>query len=959
MKDTFKDLTSDLLKLGFHDHIYGIYTNEKEKEGYIHSFLISGKKHNSKVIFITNTSAKQKTEKSLKKSGLENKKESTKCIDTILVEKIFYTKNEFEYKRIINLLLFHLEKAKFEGFKGLYVVNDLDSLTGQISDRFILKEYEKSIEQLTQERKITVLCLKEEKLEDINILALLILNHPKLILERVLCKNSLYKQDIFEEKEGNQKVSEIFYKRIVREILEREYNNREKTHRTNIRIKKEIEYTNRIKVQDNVLDYTSSAVAISDENQQIIYANSAFLRLWGYQSIDEIKGKKIDRTIHLLQKDTETFKRLRKQFQEQGKFEGEIKANRLDGSSVWVRIKLNTIKDPANKLNGYIIIFDDITEKSELIEKLKISEKKYRTLFDNSVNPIYIIKLNKDGSLANIVDANHAAYQRLGLTKEEILQKPNNDLFSNASLDLSTLLSKLKKEGYVKFETQINMKDGETVYAEVQATKITLGEEDYVFVTLHDITDRIETFNLLQESERNLKTINKKLEETVQYRTKQIEKMYEFIKNISQLSDINEIMRIIAEYINKFVNFDIFIQIFIEEQINRILIKTPKNNDKLVDELVERTKEKLVDYSTEFMKNKDEITVISSEERIINQISSFTTLPLIVKNNKVIGIFALASEKKEQYEREDLWILNEVANYIASLILKLQVFISARNQLELVFNQATDGMILLNKNKTIVMNNKQNSEMMKFLVDTKNKQIKSEVLDLNNLISTGTKEIENNGTIYIIDVTEIKEKDFITGWLLTIRDVTKEREMQRKIVQHERLATIGRLTGGIAHDFNNILASIIGAADFALMSDENIQNKELLNLIIRQSERGAALVKQMLDFNRQTIANPKPINLQEFFKEFAKIIRTSLPTSIALTLSLKNSTIFMDSIQLQQILMNIILNAKDALPQGGEISIKIEEVPASKVRDFENIDIPQDKNYIHLIIEDDGEGMEK
>ncbi|MHA1222820.1 MAG: ATP-binding protein, partial [Candidatus Heimdallarchaeaceae archaeon] len=599
------------------------------------------------------------------------------------------------------------------------------------------------------------------------------------------------------------------------------------------------------------------------------------------------------------------------------------------------------------------------TEKSELIEKLKISEKKYRTLFDNSVNPIYIIKLNKDGSLANILDVNHAAYQRLGLTKEEILQKPNNDLFSNASLDLSTLLSKLKKEGYVKFETQINMKDGETVYAEVQATKITLGEEDYVFVTLHDITDRIETFNLLQESERNLKTINKKLEETVQYRTKQIEKMYEFIKNISQLSDINEIMRIIAEYINKFVNFDIFIQIFIGEQINRILIKTPKNNDKLVDELVERTKEKLVDHSTEFMKNKDEITVISSEERIINQISSFTTLPLIVKNNKVIGIFALASEKKEQYEREDLWILNEVANYIASLILKLQVFISARNQLELVFNQATDGMILLNKNKTIVMNNKQNSEMMKFLVDTKNKQIKSEVLDLNNLISTGTKEIENNGTIYIIDVTEIKEKDFITGWLLTIRDVTKEREMQRKIVQHERLATIGRLTGGIAHDFNNILASIIGAADFALMSDENIQNKELLNLIIRQSERGAALVKQMLDFNRQTIANPKPINLQEFFKEFAKIIRTSLPTSIALTLSLKNSTIFMDSIQLQQILMNIILNAKDALPQGGEISIKIKEVPASKVRDFENIDIPQDKNYIHLIIEDDGEGMEK
>jgi len=712
-------------------------------------------------------------------------------------------------------------------------------------------------------------------------------------------------------------------------------------------------------VQDNVLDYTSSAVAISDEKKQIIYANSAFLRLWGYQSIDEIKGKKIDRTIHLLQKDTETFKRLRKQFQEQGEFEGEIKANRLDGSFVWVRVKLNTIKDLANKLKGYITIFDDITEKSELIEKLKISEKKYRTLFDNSVNPIYIIKLNKDGSLANILDVNHAAYQRLGLTKEEILQKPNNDLFSNASLDLSTLLSKLKKEGYVKFETQINMKDGETVYAEVQATKITLGEEDYVFVTLHDITDRIETFNLLQESERNLKTINKKLEETVQYRTKQIEKMYEFIKNISQLSDINEIMRIIAEYINKFVNFDIFIQIFIGEQINRILIKTPKNNDKLVDELVERTKEKLVDHSTEFMKNKDEITVISSEERIINQISSFTTLPLIVKNNKVIGIFALASEKKEQYEREDLWILNEVANYIASLILKLQVFISARNQLELVFNQATDGMILLNKNKTIVMNNKQNSEMMKFLVDTKNKQIKSEVLDLNNLISTGTKEIENNGTIYIIDVTEIKEKDFITGWLLTIRDVTKEREMQRKIVQHERLATIGRLTGGIAHDFNNILASIIGAADFALMSDENIQNKELLNLIIRQSERGAALVKQMLDFNRQTIANPKPINLQEFFKEFAKIIRTSLPTSIALTLSLKNSTIFMDSIQLQQILMNIILNAKDALPQGGEISIKIKEVPASKVRDFENIDIPQDKNYIHLIIEDDGEGMEK
>lgn len=165
-----------------------------------------------------------------------------------------------------------------------------------------------------------------------------------------------------------------------------------------------------------------------------------------------------------------------------------------------------------------------------------------------------------------------------------------------------------------------------------------------------------------------------------------------------------------------------------------------------------------------------------------------------------------------------------------------------------------------------------------------------------------------------------------TGWVLIVRDVTQEREIQRRAQQQERLAAVGQLAAGIAHDFNNVMAVITLYADVVSRTAElpsNAQKK--LNIIEQQAQRAAELIQQILDFSRQSVLERRLLDLLPFMKELVKLLERTLPEHIRIEQTFDDDSFMIqaDPSRIQQLMMNLAVNARDAMPDGGRMSISV------------------------------------
>ncbi|MEW5957308.1 MAG: response regulator [Chloroflexota bacterium] len=176
------------------------------------------------------------------------------------------------------------------------------------------------------------------------------------------------------------------------------------------------------------------------------------------------------------------------------------------------------------------------------------------------------------------------------------------------------------------------------------------------------------------------------------------------------------------------------------------------------------------------------------------------------------------------------------------------------------------------------------------------------------------------------------DKEKIIGVVLTFRDITKERAIQQRIQDQEKLAAIGQLAGGIAHEFNNILTSIIGFAELAnsRLNEPGILKTDL-NHIIVQGQRAAHLVRQILDFSRKSIIQKRLLELTPFLEETIILLKHTLAENIQVSLEIEPGCEFYkieaDPAQIQQALTNVVANAQDAMPEGGRLQFRLSRLP--------------------------------
>ncbi|MBU1696768.1 MAG: GAF domain-containing protein [Proteobacteria bacterium] len=196
--------------------------------------------------------------------------------------------------------------------------------------------------------------------------------------------------------------------------------------------------------------------------------------------------------------------------------------------------------------------------------------------------------------------------------------------------------------------------------------------------------------------------------------------------------------------------------------------------------------------------------------------------------------------------------------------------------------------------------------------------------------------------------------------LKTIQNrIEKEKLIEKKVAESERVRSIGTLASGIAHDFNNILGGIVGFAELAkLDAPKDSKQHAYLNMLLDASDRAKDLINQILTYTCQSENKFSSVQINIIVKEALKLLRASLPKAITITENLNcNSTIMGESTQIHQVVMNLCINASHAIKKtGGEVTVSLSE----EIVDHSSIKYNQDLvpgTYLKLSVADTGEGM--
>lgn len=285
-----------------------------------------------------------------------------------------------------------------------------------------------------------------------------------------------------------------------------------------------------------------------------------------------------------------------------------------------------------------------------------------------------------------------------------------------------------------------------------------------------------------------------------------------------------------------------------------------------------------------------------------------------------------------------------------------------------IIDTVPEGVILLDTDGRVVLANPLGEKDLVALAGAKVGDTLTHLGDhpLAELLTSSPKgmwhEVETDGSsrqVFEVFARPLEEGPETEGWVLVLRDITQQREIQRRMQQQERLAAVGQLAAGIAHDFNNILTSIIGFAALVRMKPTVSQAAgHDLDLIIQEGQRAARLTRQILDFSRQSTVEKRPLDLAIFLKETVKLLKRTIPENIRVTREIGPGEYLLnaDPACIQQAFMNLAINARDAMPEGGNLHIGLERI---QIEDQKESPLPgiQVGEWVRVTVSDSGMGI--
>ncbi|MBL8483391.1 MAG: PAS-domain containing protein, partial [Rhodocyclaceae bacterium] len=207
-------------------------------------------------------------------------------------------------------------------------------------------------------------------------------------------------------------------------------------------------------------------------------------------------------------------------------------------------------------------------------------------------------------------------------------------------------------------------------------------------------------------------------------------------------------------------------------------------------------------------------------------------------------------------------------------------------------------------------------------------------------------------------VPEFSADGEVRGCFVLSIDITEQRRTQAALAQAQKMEAIGQLSGGIAHDFNNILTVVIGNLS-VLESRSGAEAQEFLAPALAAARRGVELIRRLLTFSRQQPLLPRPVDVGALIQELVRLLRRSLPENIDIEAAADHAPLYAmtDPNQLESALLNLALNARDAMPGGGRLRIEAVAAPLGESEAAASDVAPGD--YLRISVRDTGTGMDE
>jgi len=350
----------------------------------------------------------------------------------------------------------------------------------------------------------------------------------------------------------------------------------------------------------------------------------------------------------------------------------------------------------------------------------------------------------------------------------------------------------------------------------------------------------------------------------------------------------------------------------------------------------------------------------------------------VTHRGQFLGALAVNSYGEERaFGDDDLELLAGLAGQAAQAIANARLLGETRRLLERTREQSRqvqqimevvpDGVILLSARNRIVLANPTGREHLSVLADVSvgDRLAHLDGRPLEEVLAPAEGEMpwyevkqEATDRVFMLTQRPVETAAGTVGSVLVIREVTEERLRQKHMRTQERLATVGQLAAGIAHDFNNIMAIITLYSQSLERDPEFPKRQQYLATISKQARHAADLISQILDFSRRAVMERGQLDLTPFVKEVVRLLERTLPENIALKMEAGQDGYLVnaDPTRLQQALMNLALNARDAMPEGGVLRISLDRVT---VGEWERAPVPDmaPGEWVRLMVSDTGSGI--
>lgn len=568
----------------------------------------------------------------------------------------------------------------------------------------------------------------------------------------------------------------------------------------------------------------------------------------------------------------------------------------------------------------------DITEREREASALRQSEEKYRTLVENSLQGLTIIQNSR------LVFCNGRFAAMLGYSPEELLplspedagelihpgdrpliNERNRDLLEGRSVD-------------PRYEFRGVRRDGTVIWVEAYGSVIQYGGKPAVQSVYMDITDRKKAENALRESEERFRLIAETIDE--------IFWIYDTEQNI-------------ATYISP--AFDRIWGFSRERIIN--------NRVPFMDMIHPEDKAKIFASAEQLSARQP----MSYEYRIIRPDGSIRHIwnrgyPVTDKDGRItksVGVGQDVTEWRQAEEalRDSKEYLNQIINCIGD-----PIFVKDHKHRFTHVNDALCAFACIPR-ESILGSDGIPEEVKQSLWEQE-----EAVLRTGRETITEDTMNDGNGNPHILMskkslLTDKKGNKHIVG---VLRDITEYKRLESLFLQSQKMEAIGVLAGGVAHDFNNLLNVINGYCELIL---ENFSGDESLRKDLEQirnaGQRAAALTSQLLDFGRKQILQPEVFDLNHIIADMSSMLRRLIGEDIELVSNTQElpALIYADPGKVQQVVLNLVVNARDAMPDGGKLTIETANI------DFDEgytRDHPMAKPGPHVLlaITDNGIGMD-